>query len=87
MPKIAQESQMSIFCHIIHRKTRLFLLTCFYKVDLITWNLSHNNGVSFSVDYTTDFYNLHGTDGYRGCFPWHGRGCPMGTGYIQRMRT
>ncbi|MBP9999686.1 MAG: hypothetical protein KBT14_03285 [Proteobacteria bacterium] len=53
---------------------------------MVIWKASYNNGVSFNVYIITDFCNSHGTGGYRGRFPWHGRGCPMGTGCIQCLR-
>ena len=35
-----------------------------------------------SVYLIVAFCNLHGADGYRGTFPWHGHGRPMGTNYL-----
>ena len=36
-----------------------------------------------SVYLIVAFCNLHGADDYRGTFPWHGHGRPMGTNYAQ----
>ena len=40
-----------------------------------------NIRADISVYLIVAFCNLHGADGYRGTFPWHGHGRPMGTGY------